>query len=113
MLIRAGALKQSPKSIKAANLSDSIDVALLVDGVKQSFTAARTLSILEAALAHGIDAPYSCKAGVCSTCKCKIIEGEIEMRANHALEDYEIAQGYALSCQTYALSDKIVAEYEY
>jgi hypothetical protein len=49
---------------------------------------------------------------VCSTCKCKVIEGEVEMDSNHALEDYEVAAGYVLSCQTYPVSDKVVLDFD-
>ncbi len=44
-----------------------------------------------------MDAPWSCRAGVCSTCRCRVIEGEVEMAANHALEDDEVAKGFVLS----------------
>jgi ring-1,2-phenylacetyl-CoA epoxidase subunit PaaE len=73
---------------------------------------ARAKACLEAALAANLDAPYSCKAGVCSTCRCKVLEGEVEMAVNHALEDYEVRAGYALSCQAYPLSDRLVVTYD-
>ncbi|HCM32147.1 MAG TPA: phenylacetic acid degradation protein, partial [Acinetobacter radioresistens] len=47
----------------------------------------------------GADLPYACKGGVCATCKCKIIEGKVDMAVNYSLEEDEIAQGYVLSCQ--------------
>lgn len=56
-------------------------------------------SILDAALRAGADLPYACKGGVCATCKCKIIEGKVDMAVNYSLEEDEIAQGYVLSCQ--------------
>ena len=59
-----------------------------------------------------IDAPYACKAGVCSTCRAKVLEGEVEMAVNHALEDYEVRQGYVLTCQCFPLSDKVVVSYD-
>ena len=74
--------------------------------------AKRGQSLLDAALENAIDAPYACKAGVCSTCRAKVIEGEVEMRVNHALEEYEIRQGYTLTCQCYPLTDKIVVSYD-
>jgi ring-1,2-phenylacetyl-CoA epoxidase subunit PaaE len=58
------------------------------------------------------DAPYACKAGVCSTCRARIVEGEVEMAANHALEDYEVAQGYALTCQARPVTPHIVVDYD-
>jgi ring-1,2-phenylacetyl-CoA epoxidase subunit PaaE len=64
-------------------------------------------TVLEAALAHDIDVPFSCRAGVCSTCRCKVTEGEVAMDTNHALEDYEVAQGFALSCQSRPLTDRV------
>ncbi len=69
-------------------------------------------SVLEAALAADIDAPFACKAGVCSTCRAKIVEGEVDMEANYALEDYEVERGYILTCQSYPRTDKIVVDYD-
>lgn len=69
-------------------------------------------SVLEAALAANIDAPYACKAGVCSTCRAKIIEGEVDMEANYALEDYEVERGYVLTCQSYPRTDKVIVDYD-
>lgn len=81
-------------------------------GETRSITVAPNTSLLEAALENNIDAPFACKAGVCSTCKAKVLEGEVEMLANHALEDYEVDAGFVLSCQCYPLSDKVVWDYD-
>ena len=56
-------------------------------------------SILDAALRAGADLPYACKGGVCATCKCKVLEGQVEMVVNYSLEEDEIQKGYVLSCQ--------------
>lgn len=56
-------------------------------------------SILDAALRAGADLPYACKGGVCATCKCKVLEGQVEMAINYSLEPEEIEKGYVLSCQ--------------
>ena len=69
-------------------------------------------TILEAALAASLDAPFACKAGVCSTCRAMVLEGEVEMETNHALEDYEVRQGYVLTCQCHPLSDHVVVTYD-
>ena len=69
-------------------------------------------SLLEAALQADVDVPFSCKAGVCSTCRARLVEGEVEMQSNSALEDYEVERGYVLTCQSYPLSDKIVVSYD-
>ena len=88
-------------------------VTVKADGRSLTFDLVRdTKSILDAGNAEGADLPYSCKAGVCSTCRAKVIEGEVEMDQNFALEDYEVAAGYVLSCQCYPVSDKVVLDYD-
>ena len=72
----------------------------------------RGQSLLEAALAASLDAPHACKAGVCSTCRAMVLEGEVEMTQNHALEDYEVNRGYVLTCQSFPLSDSVFVSYD-
>jgi ring-1,2-phenylacetyl-CoA epoxidase subunit PaaE len=69
-------------------------------------------TILDAAQESGADMPYSCKGGVCSTCRAKVIEGEVEMDVNYSLEPYEIKAGYVLTCQARPLSDKVVVDFD-
>jgi ring-1,2-phenylacetyl-CoA epoxidase subunit PaaE len=83
-----------------------------VEGVTRTFTMPRDQSVLEAAIENNLDAPFACKAGVCSTCKARVTEGEYEMLSNHALEDYEVEQGMVLTCQCYPLSDTLTVEYD-
>ncbi|WP_336721022.1 2Fe-2S iron-sulfur cluster-binding protein [Acinetobacter soli] len=64
-------------------------------------------SILDAALRAGADLPYACKGGVCATCKCKVLSGEVEMTLNYSLEPEEIAKGYVLSCQARPISANV------
>lgn len=85
---------------------------ITMDGASRSFEMDKENTILDAALENALDAPYACKAGVCSTCKCKVLEGEVEMVANHALEDYEVERGYVLSCQAFPLTDKVVVDFD-
>lgn len=61
-------------------------------------------AILDAAIDAGVDAPYSCKGGVCTTCKAKLIEGSVHMDANYALTDKEVKEGYILCCQSHPTS---------
>ncbi|MHA3916534.1 1,2-phenylacetyl-CoA epoxidase subunit PaaE [Halovulum sp. GXIMD14793] len=89
------------------------EVSVTLDGATRSFAMAKDgTSVLEAAIANAMDAPFACKAGVCSTCRAKVLEGEIEMGINHALEDYELRAGYVLSCQCVPVSDKLVLSYD-
>ena len=83
-----------------------------LDGESRHFTMNRDTTLLEAAIANDVDAPFACKAGVCSTCRAKVLTGEVEMVANHALEDYEVERGYVLTCQSYPVSDRVVFDYD-
>ncbi len=89
-----------------------VPAAITLDGATRKVTMDRNTTVLEAALDNAIDAPWSCRAGVCSTCRCRVIEGEVEMAANHALEDDEVAKGFVLSCQSYPLTDHLVVSYD-
>ena len=109
---QSGRAKRRAASSTNAGGQTGIDVQMTLDGAMRTFAMNDQMTLLEAALANNLDAPHACKAGVCSTCMCKILEGEVEMAANHALEDYEVARGYVLSCQAYPISKKIVAVYE-
>ena len=70
-------------------------------------------NILDGALAAGADLPFACKGGVCSTCKCMVIEGEVEMKVNYALDAHEVAKGLVLSCQAVPTTDKVVVDFGY
>jgi ring-1,2-phenylacetyl-CoA epoxidase subunit PaaE len=88
------------------------EVTVIQDGRQRSFTMAKTEPVLEAALAQGLELPYSCKGGVCATCRCKLREGQVDMDANFALEDYEVARGFVLTCQSYPVSDRLVLDFD-
>lgn len=93
--------------------ADKSQITVISDGRALVFDLPRnTVSVLDAGNAMGAELPYSCKAGVCSTCKCKVIAGEVEMDSNHSLEDYELAAGYVLSCQTFPLSQEVVLDFD-
>jgi len=69
-------------------------------------------NLLDAALGAGADLPFACKGGVCSTCKCKLLEGNVEMKVNYALEEEEVAQDFVLSCQAVPLTDKVKIDFD-
>ena len=69
-------------------------------------------SILENARAAGMPAPYACKAGVCATCRAKLVSGQVTMKANYGLSAEEVAQGYVLTCQAVPLTDDVVLDYD-
>ncbi|SAI68058.1 phenylacetic acid degradation NADH oxidoreductase [Bordetella ansorpii] len=89
------------------------EVTVVQDGHRRTFFIDKNQdSVLDSALAQGVELPYSCKGGVCSTCRCKVIEGEVDMDANFALEDYEVARGFVLSCQSFPVSDRLVIDFD-
>jgi ring-1,2-phenylacetyl-CoA epoxidase subunit PaaE len=88
-------------------------VTVIIDGNHASFTMEKDReSILDAGLRHGIDMRYSCKGGVCSTCRCKVLDGKVDMDVNYALEDYEIARGFVLSCQSFPVTDSVTIDFD-
>ncbi|WP_395172959.1 1,2-phenylacetyl-CoA epoxidase subunit PaaE [Roseibium alexandrii] len=108
-----GRAKARTMSQAAAAGAGTCEVSVTLDGSTRNFQMEKnSTSVLEAAIANSMDAPFSCKAGVCSTCRAKVIEGEVEMEVNHALEDYEVRAGYVLSCQCIPVSDKVVISYD-
>jgi ring-1,2-phenylacetyl-CoA epoxidase subunit PaaE len=88
-------------------------VTLICDGVRREIDFHRgSHSILDAGRAAGIDLPFSCKGGMCSTCRAKLLEGEVKMAKNYALEPHEVAAGYVLTCQAYPLTEHVVLSFD-
>lgn len=87
---------------------------IIVDGGKEFlFTMTKEYdNILDAALGAGADLPFACKGGVCSTCKCEVKQGSVEMKINYALDEKEVSQNLVLSCQAVPTSDKVVVDFD-
>ncbi|MEM8856029.1 MAG: 2Fe-2S iron-sulfur cluster-binding protein [Pseudomonadota bacterium] len=107
-----GRAKAKAVSNKGTAAGGATTATLTLDGASRTITIDKGVSVLDAAIQNSLDAPFACKAGVCSTCRAKVLDGEVEMAANHALEDYEVARGYVLTCQSYALTDTLVVDYD-
>jgi len=89
------------------------EVTILMDGRRRAFSMRMDdETVLEAAARAGIELPFSCRAGVCSTCRTKVIRGEVQMAQNYALEDWELEQGYVLACQSRAKSAALELDYD-
>jgi ring-1,2-phenylacetyl-CoA epoxidase subunit PaaE len=67
---------------------------------------------LDAALRAGMDLPFACKGGMCSTCRAKVMEGAVEMAVNYALEPWELAAGFVLTCQARPTTPRVVIDYD-
>lgn len=92
---------------------EGVEVTIVDGGKEFQFTMTKDYdNILDAALGAGADLPFACKGGVCSTCKCQVIEGEVEMKINYALEEKEVAQNYVLSCQAVPTTKKVVVDFD-
>ena len=92
---------------------EGVEVTIVDGGKEFSFTMTKDFdNILDAALNAGADLPFACKGGVCSTCKCQVKEGEVEMKVNYALEEKEVAQKFVLSCQAVPTTDKVVVDFD-
>jgi ring-1,2-phenylacetyl-CoA epoxidase subunit PaaE len=88
-------------------------VRIVLDGRTTELTVPRDgRSILDATLAARPDAPYACKGGVCGTCRCRLVEGEVEMAHRYALEDDELAAGVRLACQARPVTDRVVLDFD-
>lgn len=89
------------------------EVSVIRDGRRRVFTMrTNEESILEAAGRAGLDLPFSCRAGVCSTCRTKLTRGKVELAQNYALEDWELAQGFILACQAHAKTAELEITYD-
>lgn len=89
------------------------EVIVRADGRSISFElSADGENILDGALSHGADLPFSCKGGVCATCKATLVEGEVDMDLNHALSEKEVAAGMILTCQAHPVSEKVVVDFD-
>jgi len=96
-------------SLEDKTVKEDAGVTVTIDGANHEFNllAGTQATLLESAENAGVDLPFSCKAGVCATCRCKLVEGDVEMINNYSLEEWETKAGYILSCQAVARSSKI------
>ncbi|HZN77457.1 MAG TPA: 1,2-phenylacetyl-CoA epoxidase subunit PaaE [Micromonosporaceae bacterium] len=90
----------------------SVQATIMLDGRASSFEMRRDERVLDAALRVRGELPYACRGGVCSTCRAKLIEGEVTMARNWALEPDELAAGYVLTCQSSPVTDRVVIDYD-
>jgi len=89
------------------------EVTVVLDGEETHFGLnSKGNSILDAALDAGADVPYACKGAVCCTCRAKVIEGDVEMDMNYALQDDEVEDGYVLTCQAHPRSEKVIVSFD-
>ncbi|MDG2504611.1 MAG: 2Fe-2S iron-sulfur cluster-binding protein [Crocinitomicaceae bacterium] len=99
--------------VKKEQFSGSSEISVLLDDESFEMTLkGDTKSILDAVEDEGMDAPYSCRGGVCCSCKAKVLEGSADMKLNYSLTDEEVADGYVLTCQAFPASPKLKISYD-
>ncbi len=89
-----------------------ITLTVVLDGKEHELQIGADEHVLDAALNAGLDLPFSCKAGVCCTCRAKVMCGEVVMDKNYTLEGDEMAQGYVLSCQARATTKQLTVSFD-
>jgi ring-1,2-phenylacetyl-CoA epoxidase subunit PaaE len=113
---RYGAPRKGGGPKRATTKADTgklVTVDVIMDGHKTSFDMpADGENLVDAAAEQGIELPYSCKGGVCATCRTHVREGEVEMAVNYGLEPWEVEKGFVLACQSVPVSDKVTIDYD-
>jgi ring-1,2-phenylacetyl-CoA epoxidase subunit PaaE len=87
-------------------------VTVTLDDDIETFEMSQKQSVLDAALEHGLDAPFSCQGGICSTCIARVKKGKVEMRKNQILTDSEIEEGFVLTCQSHPTTPELEIDYD-
>jgi ring-1,2-phenylacetyl-CoA epoxidase subunit PaaE len=105
--------KPRPKAVIAPSAPPKAFASLIIDGKRRDVPVAEGEAILDAALRAGMDLPFACKGGMCSTCRAKLVEGKAEMDVNYSLEPWELKAGFVLTCQAKPMSDKVVVDYDH
>jgi ring-1,2-phenylacetyl-CoA epoxidase subunit PaaE len=111
---RFGAAKKKgmPPAVVASGDEHDCEVTVIMDGHKKTFGMVAGDNIVDGAAAQGIELPFSCKGGVCATCRTHVRDGEVRMDTNYGLEPWEVEKGYVLACQSHPLGDKLTLDYD-
>ncbi len=109
-----GEAPRAPKSKAAEQAAEQgVSVAVVMDGSRRDFRfEAQDETIIEAAARAGLELPYSCKGGMCCTCRCKVAEGGAEMAVNYSLEQWELDAGFTLACQARPTTETLVLDFD-
>ncbi len=101
----------SQSTVEAAKAGVSVSVVL--DGLRKQFVLDDPkLTVLKAAEQAGLDLPFSCAGGMCATCRCRLVEGKVEMAVNYALQPWELEAGFVLACQSRPTTDRLVLDFD-
>ena len=106
----APAPRPAPEAGAAAG---DVGVTVVLDGARRRFAMGRDgESLIDAGCRQGLDLPFSCKGGMCCTCRARLVKGRVEMAANYSLEPWELEAGFVLTCQSRPLTREVVVDYD-
>jgi ring-1,2-phenylacetyl-CoA epoxidase subunit PaaE len=91
---------------------DTVQIECVLDGRTRCLRARPGERIIDAAHAQGVELPHSCRGGMCCTCRCKVLEGEVKMDVNYSLEPWELEAGYVLACQSRPLTQRVKLDFD-
>jgi ring-1,2-phenylacetyl-CoA epoxidase subunit PaaE len=112
-LFTTSGAKNKPTASSTGKEVFEASITVIQDGAQFDFNLPSDGStLLDAAMRAGADLPFSCKGGVCSTCKAKILEGKVEMTVNYGLEPDEVEAGYVLTCQAHPTTQRVVVSFD-
>ena len=112
-LERFGVPDSAPAHHVEAGDAPQATIVVVADGLRREMEFhASDPSILDVALRAGMDLPYSCKGGVCCTCRAKVVEGKVRMDKNYTLEQPDVDAGYVLTCQAHPLTERVVISFD-
>jgi ring-1,2-phenylacetyl-CoA epoxidase subunit PaaE len=102
---------RAPRPVQADAPPSAVAV-VTVQGARTEVPVAEGETVLDASLRAGLDLPFACKGGMCSTCRAKVVDGSVEMEVNYALEPWEVEAGFVLTCQARPTSGCVVIDYD-
>ena len=95
-----------------AEMVPAAEATVVFEGIRSTFPVAAGEAIIDAGRRAGLDLPYSCKGGMCCTCRARLVEGQVEMATNYSLEPWETDVGFVLTCQSRPLTPRVVIDYD-
>jgi ring-1,2-phenylacetyl-CoA epoxidase subunit PaaE len=102
-----------PRAVVVAQEAKPKAIATIIsEGARFDIPVAEGEAIIDAAIRAGRSLPYSCKGGMCCTCRAKLVEGRVEMTVNYSLEPWETDAGYVLTCQSHPVTERVVIDYD-
>jgi ring-1,2-phenylacetyl-CoA epoxidase subunit PaaE len=108
----AGGRRAPPPPVVEPSAPPAAIAEIVIDGRRHEVPMPRGMSVIDAARAQGLDLPFSCKGGMCCSCRAKLVSGKAEMAVNYSLQPWEIAAGFILTCQARPLTPRLVLDYD-